>query len=343
MEVDPPKEEAKADSNNGDAPPKTEAGDKGNAPKGAEGDTEMKDENEKTEEQPAAAKKEVRTEKRKKVVSKTIDLPITTIVVGAMSRDKLETALEQEKVLVNQDIYEGHRLIAKNAVEEYIYSIREKIHDELENYILEADREAYSRKLSETEDWLYEDGEDCEKAVYEDKLKELKIVGEAARKRKSEYEGRKASIDTLGHSLQMASKVVELYRAGDEKYTHLTDSEMERVTKLIQEKLQWLNNSVATLESTPKTVNPSILNCQFISEKDGFEAVCRPILNKPKPKAEPPKEEAKKTEEATAAASEDLKKEANATATPMDSEAGAAPSVNGNNGAEKQEQTMDLD
>lgn len=344
MEVDPPKEEAKADSNNGDAPPKTEAGDKGNAPKGAEGDTEMKDENEKTEEQPAA-KKEVRTEKRKKVVSKTIDLPITTIVVGAMSRDKLETALEQEKVLVNQDIYEGHRLIAKNAVEEYIYSIREKIHDELENYILEADREAYSRKLSETEDWLYEDGEDCEKAVYEEKAKELKFVGEAARKRKSEYEGRKASIDTLGHSLQMASKVVELYRAGDEKYTHLTDSEMDRVTKLIQEKLQWLNNSVATLESTPKTVNPSILNCQFISEKDGFEAVCRPILNKPKPKAEPPKEEAKKTEEATAApaaASEDLKKEANATATPMDSEA-AAPSVNGNNGAEKQEQTMDLD
>ena len=61
--------------------------------------------------------------------------------------------------------------MAKNAVEEYIYSIREKICEELEPYILEADREAYSRKLTETEDWLYEDGEECEKAVYEEKIK----------------------------------------------------------------------------------------------------------------------------------------------------------------------------
>ena len=126
--------------------------------------------------------------------------------------------------------------MAKNAVEEYIYSIREKICEELEPYILEADREAYSRKLTETEDWLYEDGEECEKAVYEEKHKELKLVGEAAKKRKSELEGRKAAIDTLGHSLQMAVKVVEAYKAGDEKYNHLTDAEVEKVNKLIEEK-----------------------------------------------------------------------------------------------------------
>ena len=44
--------------------------------------------------------------------------------------------------------------------------------------------------------------------------------------------------------------------------------------------------------------NPSTLNCQFISEKDSFEQVCRPILNKPKPKAEPPKQEEPKKEAA---------------------------------------------
>ena len=58
------------------------------------------------------------------------------------------------------------RLVAKNAVEEYIYSIREKICEELEPYILEAEREAYSRKLTETEDWLYEDGEFADKKTY---------------------------------------------------------------------------------------------------------------------------------------------------------------------------------
>ena len=326
MEVDPPKE-GEGEKKEGDAA--APAGDKTEA---KPEDAEMKDaaaEAPKAEEQP---KKEMKTEKRKKIITKTIDLPVTSIVVGAMSRDKLEASLEQEKVLSNQDTYESNRLVAKNSVEEYIYSIREKMSEELESYIVEADRETFSRKLTETEDWLYEDGEDCEKAVYEDKLKELKLVGEATKKRKTEFEGRKKAIDTLGHSLQMANKVVEMYKAGDEKYSHLTGAEIEKVSKQIEEKLQWLNNSVATLEKTPKTANPTILCCQFYSEKDGFEAVCRPVINKAKPKVEPPKEEPKK--EATAEDKKSSKAEGNnGEGAPMEESA-----VNGNN-----EQKMDLD
>merc|ERR1712079_552661 len=334
MEVVPPKEEAAS----ADAPA-PEGNDK--EPSKSE-DAEMKEDEASGAASPKAAeepKKEMKTEKRKKVVSKTIDLPVTSIVVGAMSRDKLDNAVEQEKVLVNQDTYESDRLVAKNAVEEYIYSIREKICEELEPYILEAEREAYPRKLTETEDWLYEDGEDCEKAIYEEKHKELKLVGEAAKKRKSEYEGRKMAVDALGHSLQMAAKVVELFKAGDEKYNHLTDAEVDKVNKLIQEKSQWLNNAVGQLERLPKHSNPSTLNCQFISEKDAFEQVCRPILNKAKPKAEPPKqEESKKEATDTSKTEDDLKKGAEETG-PMDQE---STPVNGN-GDSQQQQTMDLD
>jgi len=330
MEVDPPKEEAAsadapAPEGNDKEPPKSE-------------DAEMKEDEASGAASPKAAeepKKEMKTEKRKKVVSKTIDLPVTSIVVGAMSRDKLDNAVEQEKVLVNQDTYESDRLVAKNAVEEYIYSIREKICEELEPYILEAEREAYSRKLTETEDWLYEDGEDCEKAIYEEKHKELKLVGEAAKKRKSEYEGRKMAVDALGHSLQMAAKVVELYKAGDEKYNHLTDAEVDKVTKLIEEKSQWLNNAVGQLERLPKHSNPSTLNCQFISEKDAFEQVCRPILNKAKPKAEPPKQE-ESSKEKMDDTSKAGAKGAEETPEKMEQE-----SVNQN--GDQQQQTMDLD
>jgi molecular chaperone DnaK (HSP70) len=346
MEVDPPKEEANSAETSGSAPA-SEGNDK-EPPKNE--DAEMKEDDSSGAASPKAAeepsKKEVKTEKRKKVISKTIDLPVTSIVVGVMSRDKLENALEQEKVLVNQDTYESNRLLAKNAVEEYIYSIREKISEELEPYILEAEREVYSRKLTETEDWLYEDGEDCEKAIYEEKHKELKLVGEAAKKRKSEYEGRKMAVDTLGHSLQMAAKVVELYKAGDEKYNHLTDAEVDKVSKLIEEKSQWLSSAIGQLERLPKHSNPSTLNCQFISEKDAFEQVCRPILNKAKPKAEPPKQEESKKEAADttkAGTEENLKKGAEETG-PMEQE--SAP-VNGNSAGEQQQatgqQTMDLD
>ncbi len=37
------------------------------------------------------------------------------------------------------------------------------------------DRDTFSLKLEDTENWLYEDGEDQQKQVYIDKLAELKV------------------------------------------------------------------------------------------------------------------------------------------------------------------------
>ncbi len=130
MEVDPPKpeEEKKADTSGGEDNNKT--GEQA-AEDAKPEDVEMKSES-KEEEVKSPPKKEMRTEKRKKIVSKTIDLPVTSRVVGALSRDKMETAVEQEKKFTNADRGEADRLTAKNSVEEYIYSIREKISEELE-------------------------------------------------------------------------------------------------------------------------------------------------------------------------------------------------------------------
>ena len=235
-----------------------------------------------------AAEAKPKTEKRKKTITKTIDLPVTPLAVGSLSRDKMERSTDQEKTMYNQDKQEIERLHAKNAVEEYIYGIREKIGEELEEYLTPDDKSKYSQQLEDTENWLYEDGEDVERSCYVDKLKELKLIGEASKKRKTEYEGRQAGIEALGHSLQMASKIVDMFRAGDELYNHLVPGDVDRVAKLIDEKREWMNKSVASLEKTPKTTNPSILVCQFYSERDAFEAVSRPILNKKKPKVEPP-------------------------------------------------------
>lgn len=63
----------------------------------------------------------------------------------------------------------------QNAVEEYVYEIRGKIHDELEKFISDADRDKLSLQLEDTENWLYEEGEDCKKQIYLDKLAELKV------------------------------------------------------------------------------------------------------------------------------------------------------------------------
>jgi hypothetical protein len=48
-------------------------------------------------------------------------------------------------------------------------------------------------------------------------LKELKIVGEAAKKRKNEFEGRQAAFNALGHSLQMAEKIIASFKSGEDQ------------------------------------------------------------------------------------------------------------------------------
>merc|ERR1712117_411980 len=75
------------------------------------------------------------------------------------SRDKLEAAVELERSFVSQDKQESERLNSKNAVEEYIYEIRSKIHEELEAFVTEEERSKFSMQLEDAENWLYEDGE----------------------------------------------------------------------------------------------------------------------------------------------------------------------------------------
>lgn len=60
-----------------------------------------------------------------------------------------------------QDLLETQRCDAKNAVEEYVYNIRDQLESTLKEYITEAAKESFRSFLSSTEDWLYEDGEVC--------------------------------------------------------------------------------------------------------------------------------------------------------------------------------------
>lgn len=69
--------------------------------------------------------------------------------------------------MIASDRQEKERADFRNALEEYVYELRSKVssEDELAPYILEADREQLVSQLDQMENWLYEDGEDCNKQV----------------------------------------------------------------------------------------------------------------------------------------------------------------------------------
>jgi len=273
MEVDKKEEEKKVEDNK-DGKPEDEK-------KAEEGKMD-------TEEVKKEEKKDVKMEKRKKMVNKTIDLPVSQRVQGQLSHEKFLNATQEETTMANQDRNEADRLTAKNSVEEYIYEIRGKLCEELEDFMQEEDRSKFSLELEDAENWLYEDGEYAEKVEYSQKLTQLKLKGEAVKKRKFEFNERPAAINQFGQCLQLAQKAVDSYKAGDDKFSHLDLGEVEKVQKAIGEKQEWFSRMCADIQKLQKTSDPPVLASQFVQEKESFWYMASNILNKPKPKVEPP-------------------------------------------------------
>lgn len=112
------------------------------------------------------------------------------------------------------DRQEKERADARNALEEYVYELRGKLssEDELAPFVVEHDRETLVRQLDDMENWLYEEGEDCNRQIYQDRLNELKSKGEPIQQRRLEFDLRPAVMEDVWKSVQLGMKAVEQIR-----------------------------------------------------------------------------------------------------------------------------------
>lgn len=114
--------------------------------------------------------------------------------------------------MIMQDKLEKERNDAKNAVEECVYEFRDKLCGPYEKFICEQEQEKFLRLLTETEDWLYEEGEDQAKQAYIDKLEELMKMGAPVKVRFQEAEERPKALEELGQRLQHYAKIAGDFR-----------------------------------------------------------------------------------------------------------------------------------
>lgn len=78
--------------------------------------------------------------------------------------------------MISRDRNEKERLDSRNALEEYVYDLREKLDGDLSGFVEDAEKQKLSETLSSLENWLYEDGSDEKKEVYVEKLQDLKVI-----------------------------------------------------------------------------------------------------------------------------------------------------------------------
>ncbi|VDD86788.1 unnamed protein product [Enterobius vermicularis] len=196
---------------------------------------------------------------------------------------------ESNNEMQASDRREKEKADAKNSLEEYIYYMRDKLSGDFSNFI---DADSFRQQLTQSEDWLYSDGEDAEKQAYEEKLAVLKKVGDPVQERHREFEKRGAAFDNFDRLLLRTRKAYDAYCKGDPQYSHLDSKDMEKVINAYEEKKKWLDEQRGKQERRPLTEAPIIFRATILQK---FDSIVTPILNKPKPTPPPPKEEKKDT------------------------------------------------
>jgi heat shock protein 4 len=121
-------------------------------------------------------------EKKKKKV-RYVDLPFSGQNLGLSLKD-IQDLTQEEAQMAASDRLAVETADRKNAVEAYVYDMRNKINETLSAFATEADKEAFEKLLNATEDWLYGEGEDATKSVYVKKLEELQALGNPIVKRR---------------------------------------------------------------------------------------------------------------------------------------------------------------
>ncbi|KAJ0960382.1 hypothetical protein J5N97_001799 [Dioscorea zingiberensis] len=215
----------------------------------------------------------------KKKVKRT-SVPVTEFVYGGMSAADLQKAVEKEFEMALQDRVMEETKDKKNAVEAYVYDMRNKLHDKYQEFVTGPEKEAFVAKLQEVEDWLYEDGEDETKGVYIAKLEELKKQGDPIEERYKENIERGPVSDQLVHCI---NSYRDAALSKDPKFDHIDVAEKQKVFNEFTAVEAWLRDKKQQQDALPKYAQPALLSADLRRKAEALDRFCRPIMTKPKP------------------------------------------------------------
>ncbi|GKV10154.1 hypothetical protein SLEP1_g21561 [Rubroshorea leprosula] len=268
-----------------------------------------------SDEKPVQMETDSKVEAPKKKVKKT-NVTLSELVYGALSPGDLQKAVEKEFEMALQDRVMEETKDKKNAVEAYVYDMRNKLSDKYHEFVIPQEKEEFMAKLQEVEDWLYEDGEDETKGVYIAKLEELKKQGDPIEQRYKEYSERGSVIDQLVYCI---NSYREAAMSNDPKFDHIELAEKQKVLNECVEAEAWLREKKQQQDQLPKHAMPVLLSADVRRKAEALDRFCRPIMTKPKP-AKPATPETPATPPPQGSEAQQQGTDANANASPNASE-----------------------
>ena len=112
-----------------------------------------------------------------------------------------------------------------------------------------------------------------------------------------ESEERPKLFDNLGKQIQQYMKVISSFKNKEDQYDHLGTADMLKVEKSTNEAMEWMNNKLNLQNKQCLTMDPVVKSKEIEANIKELMSIWSPIISKPKPKVEPPKQEQKNTEQ----------------------------------------------
>ncbi|KAH9374144.1 hypothetical protein HPB48_005413 [Haemaphysalis longicornis] len=190
---------------------------------------------------------------------------------------ELDRLIENEARMVQSDRLEKDRVDAKNAVEEYVYEMRDSLSEKYRRYVLDKDKDAFIKLLNDTEKWLYAEGEEVAKNLYVEKLTALRTIGQPIRNRYKEHEERPLVAEEMGASLQKARKALADHAA------RVQEDAYQKLAKAVEERQSWFDGAMGALSKAPLHEDPPVLASRFREEARALDTLLKNLVAAPKP------------------------------------------------------------
>lgn len=195
----------------------------------------------------------------------------------SLSRNIVDKCIEKEKLMEQDDLALRAVQHKRNEIEQFIYKTREKLDQDLANFILPNEKPALIEEMNKVEEWLYSDDPLIEDMnVLITKSQNLNDIGQTIYKRYHEWD----NVLNAGNQLNILLRNIENKSKADyEKLTkgdqliRLTPADFEEIQKSLDLYKGKLQETSRSLEGAVRTSFPPVLDkaviqyCEDLNKK----------------------------------------------------------------------------
>ncbi|KZV37170.1 heat shock 70 kDa protein 16-like [Dorcoceras hygrometricum] len=196
------------------------------------------------------------------------NLLIEENVDGGLMLGELSQAQEKESQLTQQDIKMERTKDKKNTLESYVYETRNKLLNKYRSFATDSEKEEISSNLQQTEEWLYDGGDDESEYVYTRKLEDLKKIVSPIENRFNDEEARALATRGLLNRIEEYGDAVK----------SLPPGERDAVLAECRKAEHWLREKSQQQDSLPKNADPVLWSSHITEKTEALAEMCKQLI-----------------------------------------------------------------